>query len=292
MVDIKYSQNFYTNKTNLQRIIKLSNINSNDIVLDIGAGTGILTEELSKYAKKVISYELDEKYFYVLEEKFSGFSNVLLKNKDFLNEKLPQENFKVFSNIPFSLTSEILNKITDSESQLTEAYLFLQKESAERYMGISKNTQIASIISSLYDLDVIETFDRQDFKPVPSVDIVLFRILKKKKVEEDFELYRDFVAYIFNQMNSNVLDTLKKLFTSNQLKYIKEYLRKNNYKKPSEISSKYYLEIFQFFKINGVDCKNRVNGYYINHVHKHLGMEKVNRTRLVNTIGLRKNSNL
>ena len=54
MVDIKYSQNFYTNKTNLQRLIKLSGINSNDIVLDIGAGTGIITEELSKYAKKVI----------------------------------------------------------------------------------------------------------------------------------------------------------------------------------------------------------------------------------------------
>ena len=55
MIDIKYSQNLYTNKEKLKEIIKLSEINFSDIVLDIGAGTGIIAEELSRYAKQVIA---------------------------------------------------------------------------------------------------------------------------------------------------------------------------------------------------------------------------------------------
>ncbi len=85
MIDIKYSQNLYTNKEKLKEIIKLSEINFSDIVLDIGAGTGIIAEELSRYAKQVIAYELDQKYFKKLEEKFKNNSNVVLKNENFLN---------------------------------------------------------------------------------------------------------------------------------------------------------------------------------------------------------------
>ncbi|HOA18814.1 MAG TPA: rRNA adenine N-6-methyltransferase family protein, partial [bacterium] len=84
MTDIKYSQNFYTNKEKLEDVIKFLKINSKDVVLDIGAGTGIITEELSKYANKVIAYELDQRYFKKLQEKFNNSSNIILKNENFL----------------------------------------------------------------------------------------------------------------------------------------------------------------------------------------------------------------
>jgi 16S rRNA A1518/A1519 N6-dimethyltransferase RsmA/KsgA/DIM1 with predicted DNA glycosylase/AP lyase activity len=104
-------------------------------VLDIGAGTGVITEELSKYAKQVIAYELDFKYWEVLKGKFNNTPNVIVKNEDFLDIQLPKKEFKIFSNIPFSLTSDIINKITDLNSKLGEAFIFVQKESAERYLG-------------------------------------------------------------------------------------------------------------------------------------------------------------
>ena len=128
MVDVRYSQNLYTKKSNLQKLISNSGINTDDIVLDIGAGRGIITEVLSKHSKKVIAYELDDRYYEELKLKFDKYPNVLLRKEDFLNTELPKEKFKIFSNIPFAITSDIINKITDIDSELQEAILFVQKE--------------------------------------------------------------------------------------------------------------------------------------------------------------------
>ena len=280
MIDIKYSQNLYRNNTNLQKLVNLSGINHNDIVLDIGAGTGTITEELSKYADKVIAYELDKKYFRKLEEKFKDSSNVIVKNENFLNIQLPQKAFKIFSNIPFFITSDIINKITDVNSKLEEAFLFVQKESAERFVGEPKNTQIAAILSFMYEINIIEEFQKNDFKPIPNVDIVVLKIKRKSFDKRDFQLYRDFIIYIFNQRNYSVLDTFKKLFTYKQLKYIKQYLAMNKYNKPTDILSDYYLSIFQEFKLNGKNYINKVNGYYLKHLEQHSKREKVHRTRI------------
>ena len=280
MTDIKYSQNFYTNKEKLEDVIKFLKINSKDVVLDIGAGTGIITEELSKYANKVIAYELDQRYFKKLQEKFNNSSNIILKNENFLNIELPRKEFKIFSNIPFFITTDIINKITDVNSKLEEAFLFVQKESAERFAGEPKNTQIATILSFMYEIKIREKFQKKDFKPMPNVDIVLLNIRRKDFNKKDFQLYRDFITYIFNQMNYSVLDTFKKLFTYKQLKYINQYLNKNRYSKPTDIPLDYYLNIFQEFKLNGKNYVNRVNGYYSKHLKQHSNREKVHRTRI------------
>jgi len=280
MTDIKYSQNFYTNKEKLEDVIKFLKINSKDVVLDIGAGTGIITEELSKYANKVIAYELDQRYFKKLQEKFNNSSNIILKNENFLNIELPRKEFKIFSNIPFFITADIINKITDVNSKLEEAFLFVQKESAERFAGEPKNTQIATILSFMYEIDIREKFQKKDFKPISNVDVVLLNIRRKDFNKRDFQLYRDFITYIFNQMNYSVLDTFKKLFTYKQLKYINQYLNKNRYSKPTDIPLDYYLNIFQEFKLNGKNYINKVNGYYSKHLKQHSNREKVHRTRI------------
>ncbi len=280
MVDIIYSQNIYQNQENLERIINSIDIKNTDIVIDIGAGNGVITKELVKHSENVIAYELDLQYFEILEERFKGNDRIELINQDFLLSPLPKKEYKVFSNIPFSLTSEIINKITATDSKLVQAHLFVQKESAERYIGKPINTQISTILSYLYDLEIIEIFDKWDFNPIPNIDIVLLKISRKEKQEKEYLLYRDFVTYVFNQRNRNVIDTFKKLFTDNQLKYIREYLIKNRYVKPSNIPSSYYLEIFDYFKGNGINYINRVKGYYTKHIKQHFKRERVNRTRI------------
>ncbi|MBP6922117.1 hypothetical protein KBB69_02155 [Candidatus Dojkabacteria bacterium] len=280
MVDIKYTQNFYNNTSKISKLVSSIEIKENDIVLDVGAGKGILTNELGKYSKNVIAYELDSEYYEILKHTFHDRKNILLVNEDFTQVHLPKKPFKVFANIPFSLTADIVNKITSDESQLSEAYLFVQKESGDRFVGKPRNTQIANILSYRFNTEIIDTFERGDFKPIPNVDIVLLKIVRKKNIEGEYLLFKDFVTYIFNQMENDVFDTLKKLFTFNQLKYIKEELKKENYTVPSDIPKEYFLKIFQYFKTNGLDYRNRVNGYYKMHIFQHAKREKINKTRV------------
>jgi len=279
MVDIKYSQNFYKNKRNLKKIIKSINFKPKDIVIDIGAGEGIISNELAKYSQNILAYEKDREFANVLKQKMINYPQVKVINKDFLESELPNKNFKVFANIPFSITTEIINKITDIKSKLSEGYLFLQKEASERFVGKPKNTQIATVLSSRYDINIIERFNQKDFSPQPSVDIVLIKIKIKKNPEKECLIFRDFVTYIFNQINKTAFDTLKQLFTYKQLKHIKEHLSNNLYTKPSDIPSSYYLELFKYFKTNGDKYLNRVRGYYNKHNKQHTNIRKVYRTR-------------
>lgn len=280
MVDIKYTQNFYNNESKISKLVSSIGIQENDIVLDVGAGKGVLTNELGKYSKNVIAYELDSTYYEILKHSFHDRKNILLVNEDFTQVHLPKKPFKVFANIPFSLTADIVNKITSDESQLSEAYLFVQKESGDRFVGKPRNTQIATILSYRFNIEIVDTFQRSDFKPIPNVDIVLLKIIRRKNIESEYLLFKDFVTYIFNQMEKDVFDTLKKLFTFNQLKYIKDDLKKANYTVPSDIPKEYFLKIFQYFKTNGLDYRNRVNGYYKMHIFQHAKREKINKTRV------------
>jgi len=280
MVDIKYTQNLYTNEDKLKSVVHSLSLRDIDTVLDIGAGKGVITKELIKYCKNVIAYELDPNYFSILEKEFKDIPTVILKNENFLSSTLPSKEYKVFANIPFSLTSDIINKITSRESNLVEAYLFIQKESAQRFIGKPINTQISSILSSLFSFSILDEFKREDFNPIPNIDIVLLKIVKKEYPEKEFNLYRDFITYVFNQRNSHVLDTLKNLFTYEQLKHVRKYLNEKEYIKPSDIPSEYFLDIFQYFKNNGNRYQERVKGYYEKHSIQHSKREKVNRTRI------------
>lgn len=280
MIDIKYSQNFYKNKNRLSKMIEGANFQSSDMLLDIGAGKGVITKELSKYSENVIAYELDPTYYSVLQNNLLEFPKVIVRNEDFLNARLPSSKFKIFSNIPFGLTSKIVSKITDSNSKLVDAYLFVQEEAAERFVGVPINTQISTILSFKYNFSIVESLDSNDFSPIPSVDIVLLRIQRKESHDGEFGLYRDFVTYVYNQMNGDVIDTFKKLFTFKQIKHIYPYLKRMGYVRPSEIPTEYYLELFQYFKINGMDYRDRVKGYYIKHINQHANREKVSRSNV------------
>jgi 23S rRNA (adenine-N6)-dimethyltransferase len=197
-----------------------------------------------------------------------------------LSASLPKKDFKVFSNIPFSLTSDIVKKITDVNYNLKEAFLFVQKESAERFLGKPKNTQIATILSFMYETRIIMEFSKEDFKPVPKVEIVLLNFKRRNFKREDYRLYKDFITYIFNQRNICLLETFKNLFTYKQLGYIKRDLIRNKYLKPTDIQPEYYIKIFQNFKFNGDKYISRIDDYHFEHLNQHLGRQKVNRTRI------------
>lgn len=184
-----WSQNSFTNRELIEKLIRGSSIEKNDLVLDIGSGNGIISRELSKITPRVISIEKDPK---------------LTDNpQDFLNYKLPTGPYKVFANIPFSITGDIVRKLLSAKNPPSDCYLVMQKEAADKYLINRTNTMAAMLYYPWWSFKVIYKFCRRDFSPPPKVDSVLLRITPRQVplLNKAKQLaYWNFVAhhYVYN----------------------------------------------------------------------------------------------
>ena len=180
MTSVSYSQNFITDRKLINRIVHLSNIDKNDVVLEIGTGKGHLTAELCRKGGSVYSIEIDRKLYESTKEKLSGLSNLKLIHGDFLNYSLPKKgDYKVFANIPYFITSEIVEKLTRVSNSPADIWLVMEKGAAKRFMGLPRETEKSLLLKVNWDMEVIYHFRREDFHPMPSVDSVLLHFSKK-----------------------------------------------------------------------------------------------------------------
>ena len=128
------SQNFLTSRKLIEKLIKKAGITGEDIVVEIGAGKGHITKVLSDSCKTVITYEIDRRLYESLKPQIAA--NVRLYHEDFLKCTLPKSPYKVFANIPFSKTTEILNKLTNTNPLPDAMWLVMEKGAAMRFCGL------------------------------------------------------------------------------------------------------------------------------------------------------------
>ena len=169
----KLGQNFLIDNNVLDKIISASELKKNDVILEIGAGLGALTSELIKRVEKVYSYEIDKTLYRFLKNKFSSSSNIELFNQDILKARIPAHN-KVVSNIPYSITGPILEKVFYNSSP-PSGILIIEKSLANRifvetnYKYFSrmklppKPTLYDHLVLSLRSKDLIATFNWDPF---------------------------------------------------------------------------------------------------------------------------------
>ena len=287
---LKYSQNFLKSKNLVVKILELSSISSQDLVLEIGPGRGIITEELAKRAREVVAIEKDKGLFLFLREKFKNNPKIKIFNADFLKYQLPKSPYKIFSNIPFFITGEIIKKITfikpGEKNFLEEAYLIVQKEAAKKFVGqpYAKRNQMTSLfLKPWFKLGVIYHFKKTDFYPTPKVNVVLMKIKKRDNPlidESQAQIYRDFVVYGFTQWKSNLKRAFKKIFTYKQFKKLSYDLKIDKSTLLTDLTFEQWLELFKCF-LTKVDIfkKSLVTGAEnkLKKQQKHL--HKIHRTR-------------
>lgn len=183
-------QHWLRDRVVLDRIAEEAEIKNGDFVLEIGPGLGTLTSSLLKFAGKdgeVLSIEFDEDLAKKLPAQFPG-KNLTVKNTDFLDfdlSKLPK-NYKVAANVPYYITSKIIEKLLTSENKPSIAALLVQKEVAERICAKSGDLSVLSIASQIYaDCELGQFVPRELFTPPPKVDsqVVILKILEKNKLE-------------------------------------------------------------------------------------------------------------
>ncbi len=173
------SQNFLTSSLTIKRIINISGIDKTDHVVEIGAGKGHITTGLIEKSGRVTALEIDKRLYGKLTAKFCETPGLSLICEDFFGWKLPATPYKVFANIPFSGTTEIIKKLTSSGNPPDEAWLVVEKGAAKRFMGHPRESSLSLSLKPFYDCGVKYYFQRQDFHPAPSVDAVLFYMKRK-----------------------------------------------------------------------------------------------------------------
>lgn len=176
------SQNFITDRRLIQRIVNLSNISENDTVIEIGTGKGHLTDALCKKSGRVCSVELDRRLYERAEERLVRHSNLSLVCGDFLKYPLPLKgNYKIFANIPYFITTQIIKKLTEAANPPTDIWLIMEKGAAKRFMGSPRETTASLMLKVNWEMKIMYHFRREDFHPMPSVDSVLLYFSRKAK---------------------------------------------------------------------------------------------------------------
>ena len=246
---LRLSQNFLQSPKLVRRLIRMSKIGPSDTVYEIGPGNGIITAALANVAGHVIAIEKDPALVRRLRERFRLLDNVEIVEKDFLAYSFP--GCKIFANIPYNITAQILRKILDERPHLDEGFLILQKEAAQKFSGSPKETLVSILAKPFFELQILYRLRRTDFRPVPNVDSVLLSIKRRSHPliqAQDLVPFRDFVQYGFRRWKPNLKLAYKHVFTYKQWKRLARDLDFRLNATPTELSFEQWLNLYSRFK--------------------------------------------
>jgi 23S rRNA (adenine-N6)-dimethyltransferase len=174
------SQHFLRSPRLALVLIGHSNIKKRDLVIDIGAGSGVITTALSKRCREVRAVEPDKATAQKLRQNLSQTENVQIFEEDFLTMELPSEPYKIFANPPFHLSSAILHKLVEAENPPEAIYLILQKQLALKLIMTDRHytSQLGHQINRMYQTKIRYPLKPTDFTPPPAVPTVLYEAKK------------------------------------------------------------------------------------------------------------------
>ena len=233
----KYGQNFLKDDRIVEKIVTLSDIEDDSLVIEVGPGKGILTRQLSKAAKNVICYEIDMQLEGYLINLSKELSNVEVVFSDFLDVDLAKKvsNYKYkhlyfISNVPYYITTPILMKLIDSGLNFGKIVMMVQEEVGERFSatpGKKAYSSITVFLNYYYEIKRLFKVNRSEFIPVPNVDseVIMLTSREDKIALKNKDLFFEFVRSSFQYKRKNLRNNLKKY----DLKKIEEVLVKYGY---------------------------------------------------------------
>lgn len=258
---IRLAQNFFKDRKLVASIVANSSISKEDTVYEIGPGEGIITEELAKHAGKVTAIEVDTTLAARLRNKFRKINNVKIQGGDFLRYRIKERKYKIFSNIPFNITAEVVKAILFGENPPEEAYLVVQKEAASKFTGNPTETEVSVLAKPWFTLEVLREFRRTDFEPASSVDVVFLHIAQRKQplvASINKQSYQKFVKFGFESWKKDLKTAYKHVFTYEQWKRLSKNLSFPLKATPKELRFEQWLGLFEYFLIGVINSKKAV----------------------------------
>ncbi len=219
-----YGQNFLTDTNLLDEIVEKAGVTAMDTVLEIGCGAGALTVALSKKAKRVVGYEIDQKLKPVLEETLCDCKNVEIVFGDIMKQRLSDVENKLggsyimVANLPYYITTPIIMQFLENAKNIKAMVIMVQEEVAYRLAakeGTSEYGAITVGINLRGSAQVILRVPREKFTPSPNVDSAVAKIVIENKKYDGVDLasVRDVVRCGFSSRRkmlvNNIMNTYK-----------------------------------------------------------------------------------
>lgn len=214
----KYGQNFLIDINIVNKIIKQTGIDKDVAVIEVGPGIGALTQMLSRYGGKVISFEIDERFKAVYDE-FLTADNLEIIFGDFMKQgiseivnELKKTYQKVYlvANLPYYITTTIIEKVILSDCSIDQLIVMVQKEVALKMTSDYKNPLLL-MIADMGKVEYLFTVNKNVFLPAPHVDSAIIKIELNKKA--DLKLY-EILNICFKQRRKTIYNNLKKEYAN------------------------------------------------------------------------------
>lgn len=206
-------QHWLTDQASLEAMCQAASVDYNDVVLEIGPGTGSLTRLLIQRAKQVIAVEFDQKLAAELPQIVQA-NNLQIVNQDILSfdfSELPP-SYKVVANIPYYLTSNLIRVLSETSNPPRIATLLVQKEVARRVAAQPGDMSILSVTAQFYwQVSLGQMVPARLFTPPPKVDSQILVLKRRKSVllpDVDPKAFFRIVKAGFAQKRKTLLNTL------------------------------------------------------------------------------------
>ena len=212
-----FGQNFLVDPNVVQKIINSLELTSADTVVEIGAGRGALTEHLIEKAERVIAIELDRDLIPLLHAGFGVHNNFELVEIDALNADFAEiigatGKAKLVANLPYNISTAILQRLSDQRRLFSELILMFQREVVERITagpGHKERGFLSVLVEASFESKKLFDVPGKAFKPVPKVMSSVVRLIPKPPQIEDEQLFRKVVSRGFLQKRKTIYNNFK-----------------------------------------------------------------------------------
>ncbi len=214
-----YGQNFLTDTFLLDEIVEKAGVNKNDTVLEIGCGAGALTKALSKKAKKVVGFEIDNRLKPVLKQTLDGLDNVEIVFGDIMKQRICDVESKLggeyimVANLPYYITTPIIMQFLENAKNIKAMVIMVQEEVAFRLSAKESTSDYGAITVAINlrgSAQVVLRVPREKFTPAPNVDSAVVKIvLEKDKFNgADLSSIRNVVRIAFQNRRKMLVNNL------------------------------------------------------------------------------------
>ncbi len=254
-----FGQNFLINKNVIKKIAEIGNINKETNIIEVGPGSGVLTEELLKREpRKIFAIEFDKDLRQELEKiksNYNNFNYIISDALTFDEKKIFKKNVIIFGNLPYNISLKLLIKWIYSEPWppfYNQMILMFQKEVADRIIATSNNKKYGRIsILSDARLNIKFHFNisKKEFMPEPKVDSTVLSFTPKEDRNfklEDLNILSELTKNIFNTKRKMVARALKKILNEKELQIIDFNNIKNL--RPENLDFNFYYRLVDLIK--------------------------------------------